>query len=178
MKKSNNIYVAKLGKTVGLKGFLRLFYETDFPEQFNKGSKFTTNKNLTLTVKEFNKKSNQIQFEEFLDVEKAKILTNQHLYTTIEETRKNCQLKENEFFWFDLVDCEIVEENETLGVVTELHRLPASDYLEVKTNSKLVNDGYAKTFLLPHLFDIYITNVDIDSKKIFTQGAKDILESS
>lgn len=32
----DKIYVAKLGKTVGLKGDLKLFIDSDFPEQFKK----------------------------------------------------------------------------------------------------------------------------------------------
>ena len=50
----NNIYVAKLGKAVGLKGHLRLFIETDFPEQFKKDAIFTTNRNLQLKVLLYN----------------------------------------------------------------------------------------------------------------------------
>ena len=48
MNTSNNIYVAKLGKAVGLQGHLRLFIDSDFPEQFKKGATFTTNRNLQL----------------------------------------------------------------------------------------------------------------------------------
>ena len=33
---SNDIFVAKLGKAVGLQGHLRLFIDSDFPEQFKK----------------------------------------------------------------------------------------------------------------------------------------------
>lgn len=51
---NDKIYVAKLGKAVGLKGHLRLFIDSDFPEQFKKGSEFITNKKTTLVVKEYN----------------------------------------------------------------------------------------------------------------------------
>jgi 16S rRNA processing protein RimM len=50
----NKVYVAKLGKAVGLQGHLRLFIDSDFPEQFKKGAVFTTNRNLTLKVLEYN----------------------------------------------------------------------------------------------------------------------------
>ena len=43
---SNDIFVAKLGKAVGLQGHLRLFMDTDFPEQFKKGAVFKTNRKL------------------------------------------------------------------------------------------------------------------------------------
>ena len=32
----NKVYVAKLGKAVGLQGHLRLFIDSDFPMQFKK----------------------------------------------------------------------------------------------------------------------------------------------
>ena len=51
---SNDIFVAKLGKAVGLQGHLRLFIDSDFPEQFKKGAVFKTNRNLELKVDEYN----------------------------------------------------------------------------------------------------------------------------
>lgn len=41
---SSSIYIGKLGKTVGLDGSLKIYIESDFPEQFKKGAVFTTNK--------------------------------------------------------------------------------------------------------------------------------------
>ena len=59
----NKVYVAKLGKTVGLQGHLRLFIDSDFPEQFKKGATFTTNRNLILKVIECNLNKDLIKFE-------------------------------------------------------------------------------------------------------------------
>ncbi|MGA1932553.1 ribosome maturation factor RimM [Arcobacter sp. YIC-464] len=175
---NDKIYVAKLGKAVGLKGHLRLFIDSDFPEQFKKGSEFITNKKTTLVVKEYNSNRDLIQFENYEDVELAKKLTNQQLFSTLEQTRQNCELKENEFFWFDLVACKIVENGLVLGEVVELHRYPASDYLEIKTSEELVKKQLPKTFLLPHIFDTYILNVDIENKIIEVKDAYVILENS
>ena len=131
MDKSNNIYVAKLGKAVGLKGDLRLFIDSDFPEQFKKGATFLTNRNLELKVLEYNSSRELIKFENYEDVETAKKLTNQELYSTIEQTKENCKLGKNEFFWFDLISCEVFENNLRLGKVKELHRYPLNDYFEM-----------------------------------------------
>jgi 16S rRNA processing protein RimM len=75
MNTSNNIYVAKLGKAVGLQGHLRLFIDSDFPEQFKKGATFTTNRNLQLKVLEYIPTRDLIIFENYTDVEIAKKLT-------------------------------------------------------------------------------------------------------
>ncbi|CAI8215674.1 MAG: Ribosome maturation factor RimM [Arcobacter lacus] len=176
MKKE--VYVAKLGKTVGLKGHLRLIADTDFPEQFKKGAVYITNKNSTLTIKEFNNSNQTVQFEEYENIDLVKKLTNQELFTTYEETRKNCQLGHNEFFWFDLLNCKIIEDGKTLGTVTEINRYPSADYLEIKTEESLIESGLPKIFLLPKIFDTYILDVNIESKEIQVQKALEILENS
>lgn len=71
-KQMNKVYVAKLGKTVGLQGHLRLFIDSDFPEQFKKGAIFTTNRNLVLKVIECNLNKDLIKFENYEDVDLAK----------------------------------------------------------------------------------------------------------
>ena len=58
----NQIYVAKLGKTIGLKGLMKIHIESDFPNQFTKNTQFTTHKNTTLVIEIFNKKNNTIKF--------------------------------------------------------------------------------------------------------------------
>lgn len=175
---NNKVYVAKLGKAVGLKGHLRLFIDSDFPEQFKKGSTFLTNKNFQLTILEYLKDRDLVSFEGYSDMESAKKLTNTELYTTIEQTKEFCKLKDNEFFWFDLISCEVYEDSLKLGVVSDVHRFPLNDYLEVKTDSQLVEKGLPKIFLIPHIFETFIQRVDIENKKIFAINAFDILENS
>lgn len=174
----NNIYVAKLGKAVGLKGHLRLFIDSDFPEQFKKNAIFTTNKKLKLVVQEYNPSRDLIKFEGYNDVDTAKKLTNQELYVSAEQTKENCKLDKNEYFWFDIIGCKIVEIDKILGVVKDIHRFPLDDYLEVDTDSKLVDRKLPKTFLIPYNVENYILNVDIENKIIKTKNCFEILENS
>lgn len=173
----NDIYVAKLGKAVGLKGHLKLFIESDFPEQFCKGATFTTNKNQTLIVQEFNANRGIVKFEMIDDMDAAKKLTNTQLYTSYEQTKQDCILDTNQYFWFDIIGCEIIENEESLGHVKDIQRYPLSDYLEVKTSSILVQNELPKIFLIPYLEE-YIINVDLEKKLVTTKGAKLILENS
>ena len=69
---NNKIFVAKLGKAVGLQGHLRLFIDSDFPEQFKTGAVFSTNRNLQLKVLEYNSSRELIKFENYDDVDTAK----------------------------------------------------------------------------------------------------------
>ena len=175
---SNDIFVAKLGKAVGLQGHLRLFMDTDFPEQFKKGAVFKTNRKLELKVAEYNSSRELIKFENIDDLDTAKKLTNQELYSTFEQTKENCKLKKNEFFWFDLISCDIHENGLLLGKVKEIQRYPLNDYLEITTSEELVNKGLSKVFLIPHIFDKYILTVNINDKKIEVKGSLIILENS
>lgn len=175
---SNDIFVAKLGKAVGLQGHLRLFIDSDFPEQFKKGAVFKTNKKLELKVAEYNFSRELIKFENFDDVETAKKLTNQELFSSIEQTKENCKLKKNEFFWFDLISCNIYENDLLLGKVKEIQRYPLNDYLEITTDEELVKKGFPKVFLIPHIFDKYVLNVNINDKKIEVKDSLVILENS
>ncbi|MBD3829235.1 MAG: 16S rRNA processing protein RimM [Arcobacter sp.] len=175
---NSNVYVAKLGKAVGLQGHLRLFIDSDFPEQFKKGAVFTTNRNLQLKVLEYNSSRELVKFENYEDVDTAKKLTNQELYSTIEQTKENCKLGKNEFFWFDLISCEVFENDLKLGKVKEIQRYPLNDYLEITTDIELVNKGYPKVFLIPHIFDKFVLNIDIENKRINVINSFDILENS
>jgi 16S rRNA processing protein RimM len=96
------IYVAKLGKSVGLKGQMRIYIESDFPEQFKKGVSFTTNKNKTLTVESINQSFDTVKFVGIDTIEDTKIFINSLLFTTEEESKKNCKLNNKQFFWFEI----------------------------------------------------------------------------
>jgi 16S rRNA processing protein RimM len=109
--------------------------------------------------------------------EDAKKITNAKLFTTYEDTRKNCHLDEGEYFWFDLENCKVYEDGKLLGVVKELERLNITNYLSISTDESLVKKGCAKNFLVPFVKPFKV-NVDIDSKSITLSGAMDILEAS
>ena len=175
---AKEIYVAKLGKAVGLKGHLKLFIDSDFPEQFKKGASFTTNKKLELKVQEYNSSREIVKFENYDDVDTSRKLTNQLLFVSEEQTKENCSLDENEFFWFDIISCQIIEDGKILGIVKDIHRYPLDDYLEINTDESLVEEKLPKTFLVPYNLENYIVSVDIKAKKIETKNCFEILENS
>ena len=83
------IEVGLLGKTVGLKGFVKLYNRGDFPNQFKRGVIFFDENGNQFIVKSYNDLNSTILFYGFEDIESAKSLTNKIIYTTIEQTRKN-----------------------------------------------------------------------------------------
>ncbi len=173
------IYVAKLGKSVGLKGQMRIYIESDFPEQFKKGVSFTTNKNKTLTVESINQSFDTVKFVGIDSVEDTKIFINSLLFTTEEESKKNCKLNKKQFFWFEIEGCTVIENGIILGKVTEINRFPTDDYMYIDTDKELLSKDpkTAKSFLLPYN-DTYIVSVDIEKKMITVQNGFDILAAS
>lgn len=174
---NDKIYVAKLGRSIGLNGAMKIFIDSDFPEQFKKGTILSTDRKQQLTIKSFNAKNDSIQFEEIASLEEAKKLTNRHLFVTIEQTKEQCDLEENQYFWFDLIDCELYENDEKLGIVADIQRLPLADYLLIQTSQELIEKDYSKQFLIPYQ-ETYIKEVFLEQKKILVINCKDILEAS
>ncbi len=171
------IHIATIGKAVGLNGDMKFHIKCDFPEQFVKGATFFINKKETLTIESINHERALIKFIGFCTSESAKKLTNAKVFTTYEETKKNCHLEDGQYFWFDIVGCKVFENEKFLGTVIEVERIAVSDYLSIKTDDVLVADGFAKNFLIPY-HETFIKNVDVEKKRIEVSGGLDILEAS
>ena len=75
------------------------------------------------------------------------------------------------------MDCIIIEDDNILGKVIDIQRMPLSDYLLIETSKELVEKKLSNQFLIPYIDD-YILNVDINNKKIFTKNSYLILENS
>ena len=170
----NKIPIAKIGKTYGLKGWQRIHLLTDFPEQFKNGKTFSSDK-IDLTIEKIDLKRGLVKFKGINTPEDAKKLTNRMLYTTKEQTKEDIKLKENEYFWFDIIGCDVIENGEFLGRVKEIERANEADYLVINTNPELIEKKYPKRFLID--FKRHVKDVDVENKEIEASGAKDILES-
>jgi 16S rRNA processing protein RimM len=173
---SNDFLIAQIGKTVGLKGELKLHLHTDFPEQFKSGLIYQTSL-APLEIVRVDLNRGLVLFKGYEDVELAKRLVNVKIYSTIEETKSRCNLKKDEFFWFELEGLDIVDGDELLGKVLEVIRIGSLDYLEIETSAELIKKGLPKSFLIPYI-DRYIVNVDKEAKKIVTLDTKELLIAS
>ena len=169
-------YIAQIGRTIGLWGDLKLNLHTDFPEQFKIGSTFKSDRG-PLTISDINFKRGTIRFQGYESIDSAKKLTNAKMYTDLEQTKENCTLEKGQHFYFEIQGCTVVQDEVLLGVVEDIQRMVDIDYLVVKTDEVLVEEGFSKSFLLPYI-DRYIIKADIEEKKIYTKDAKDILEAS
>ena len=175
--KEQLLHIATIGKTVGIKGDMKFHIKCDFPEQFKRNSSFLINKKEKITLTDVDLDRGLVKINNLMYPEDCKKFTNAKLFTTYEQTRKDCHLEEGENFWFDIENCEVYEDNVLLGRVDEVERLTASDYLSIKTDDALVEKGFAKSFLVPYISPFKVS-IDIDKKIIILNGAMDILEAS
>jgi len=168
--------IAQIGRTIGLWGDLKFHIHTDFPKQFQAGKTYSSSRG-DLTIAEMNTKRGTIRFVGYESIDSAKKLTNVKIFADEKQTRENCELKEGEHFWFDIIGCSIKQKNEILGEVTDIQRMADTDYLAIKTEDTLVKDGFSQNFLLPYI-ERYVQMADIEAKIVYVKDAKDILEAS
>ena len=173
---NEKFFIAQIGRTVGLWGDLKLHLHTDFPEQFKAGNSYQSDRG-ELTISDINFKRGTIRFQGYESIDAAKKLTNTKLYADEAQTKENCDLKEGQHFWFDVIGCTVKQGEEILGMVDDIQRLAGVDYLAIKTDKALVDAGLPKNFLLPYI-DRYVIGTDEEEKTVYTQDAKDILEAS
>ena len=154
------VLVAKLGRTVGVQGFVRLHNLSDFPEQFECGASFFDKNLRVLKIKARNAQS--VLFEGFESLESAKTLVNLELFQSVEKSRTSCKLNEGEFFYFDIIGLEVFENGLLLGVVKDILSA-GNDLLLIKSDESLVKKGFASEFYLPYV-DFYVKSVELGAK--------------
>lgn len=172
--------VAKIGRSLGFRGDVVLHLLSDFPESFRAGNVYHTPFG-DLTLESYSSQKSTAKFKEINSKEQAKQIVNCILYSTQEESKEQCKLDDNSFFWFDIIGSKIIENGEVLGVVNEIDRFCNQDYLYVKTDFALIEKKFPKNFLIPYnaryILEVESTSA-VASKVIYTQFCKDILENS
>ncbi|PPB69154.1 ribosome maturation factor RimM [Campylobacter hyointestinalis] len=175
--KSDFVEVCVLGKTVGLKGAMKLHNRSDFPEQFKKDAKFYDKKGKEFIIKSFDKTNSLVVFQNYEDIELAKSLVNTVLYRTIEDTKHFCKLKQDEFFYFDIIGCFVYEDDNLLGEILDIIEVGSGFLFSIQTAANLVSKGLSTQFYIPYL-DNFIIDVNIDLKKIQVKNSIQILYNS
>jgi 16S rRNA processing protein RimM len=67
--------------------------------------------------------------------------------------------------------------DEILGRVTDIPRLLDTDYLLVKTDSQLVDEGLPANFMIPYI-PRYVIEADTEAGRVLTRDTREILEAS
>ncbi len=184
---SQVVCVGRFGKSIGLNGDIRVSLLTDFPESLDNGvilyirwhnamfaidnifntTKCLDDKNISkqksyyfpITIRLFNKLKGTMRIHEVKSREDLNCLKNLIFYSTIEDTRKICNLDNNEFFYFDIIGMEVIENDICIGIVQDIQEIANTHYLVLDKN-----------FLIPYI-DRYVIKVCVDKRHILTQDA-------
>lgn len=153
--------IKKLGTIVnlfGLKGQLKVSLSTTQAEdRFKVGKKIIIKNELgedeTYIIKSATFKNSRIAMiglEGYDDINEIQHFINKDIYA-------NVTAKKGTFFYDDLVGMEVISVNEeVVGKVTTVNKMPAGDYLLVEGK-----------IYIPFIMDTFIKNVDKKSKKIY-----------
>lgn len=156
--------VGKIINTHGLKGELKILSRTNFEEErFKEGSKLLITqgnkvvKEVEVEFARFHKGKYLIKFVGINDINEAEIYKNMQIKVSDEYL---CDLDEGEFYFYEIIGCEVFDENKNLlGEVIDILQTGANDVWVVKSLNN-------KEYLIPYIDDI-IKEINIEEKKIF-----------
>lgn len=167
MNTENLTIVGKFGSSYGIRGWLRVFSFTQFPENiFDYVPWYIQRAGVWQeVVVESYKPHNQdmiVKIQGVDDRDDANALTNIEIFV---DMQKFPELGEGDFYWKDLIGCRVKNINGyDLGQVTELMETGSNDVLVVKANLK---DAFGATErLIPFVEGQFIKKVDLSAKII------------
>lgn len=155
--------VGKIVNTHSLKGEVKVISSTDFEEErFKKGSKLLITRGNQLirevVVQSYRNHKNflLVKFEGIDSVEEAEKLKNLQIKIDSDEVG---ELEENEFYFHEIIGCEVFDENgKLLGEIIEILTPGANDVWVIKGQN-------GKEILIPYIEDV-VKKIDIENKKI------------
>ncbi|MDF2963192.1 MAG: RimM [Paenibacillus sp.] len=162
---SEKLYtVGKIVNTQGIRGELKIFPETDFPdERFAKGSAlvfYNPQNHTTLPVvvesAREHKKLFIIKFQGFSNINEVEKYKGWLLKV---EEKYVSELPEDEFYHHEIIGCSVVtDEGEELGTITEILSPGANDVWVVEREN-------GKPVLLPYIDEV-VLEVDVAEKRV------------
>lgn len=167
MNTESLIIVGKLGSSYGIRGWLRIFSFTEYPESIFDYTPWYIQRagDSQEIIVESYKPHNQdmiVKLKGIDDREQAIALTNIDIYV---DAQKLPELSDGDFYWKDLIGCRVKNsDGYDLGLVTELMETGSNDVLVVKANLK---DAFGATErLIPFVEEQFIKHVDLKAKMI------------
>ncbi|WP_141670397.1 ribosome maturation factor RimM [Gilliamella sp. Choc3-5] len=167
MNTENLIVVGKLGSSYGIRGWLRIFSFTEFPDSIFDYTPWYIQRAgqwQEVIVESFKPHNHDmiVKLKGIDDRDQAIALTNIEVFVDAE---KLPALSNGDFYWKDLIGCRVkTVNNYDLGQVTDLMETGSNDVLVVKANLK---DAFGATErLIPFVDNQFIKQVDLTAKMI------------
>ena len=167
--------VGRIVNTHGVRGELRILSTTDFEEERyavgNKLAAFGPNDNkptwVTLTNVRRHKNFILVTFEGLENINLVEKFKGGMLKVTMDQLAED-ELAENEYYHFEILDCEVFsEEGELIGVVSDILETGASDVWEIKAKG-------GKKHYIPYIEDV-VKEIDVEEKKIIIHVMEGLL---
>jgi 16S rRNA processing protein RimM len=159
LQDSEKILIAKIQAHQGLNGWLKIYSYSESIEKFSKYKYFfvlNNKKYIRLDVEDsLINKSIKIKFKNFNSREDSNDYIGKDIYISEDQLDK---LKENQFYWNDLIGLNVYLDNEEkIGVVADMIETGSNDVLVIKGDNEI---------LIPYIFGESVKNVIIEENKI------------
>lgn len=167
--------VGRIVNTHGVRGEIRVLSTTDFEDQrFKVGNKLAAfkkndKKPTWVTIESVRRHKNFIllTFEGLHNINLVEPFKEGLLKVSKDQLAED-ELAENEYYHFEIIDCEVFsEEGERIGIVTDILSPGANDVWEIK-------DAKGKKQYIPYIEDI-VKEINVEDKKIIIHVMEGLL---
>ena len=152
------VCIGKIANTFGIKGELKVAYETDFvSERFKRCSSIYIGEDkIPFVVKSYRIHKNflLLTLKDNEDINLVEKYKNCYIYKSKDDIKP---LKKGEYYFSDLKDLDVYIDNELVGKVLRVEEGISSNYLRILKQDK--------EYLVPFLPN-FIENVDLDNSRI------------
>jgi 16S rRNA processing protein RimM len=162
------VIVGKLGRPRGVQGEMYITPLTDFPERFNGMEEIHVKsrngwEKMRIASVEMIGSRPVIRFDGVGSPEEAARMTNRELAVPKDQM---VSLREGEFFGFDLIGCEVFEQEngQQIGKVIDVEKYPANDVYVVQT-------AEGKQLQVPVVGE-FVKDIDVIAKRIIVDTSK------
>jgi len=168
------LMVGKIVNTHGIRGELKIYPNTDFPEvRFAVGNKLQmineetgASQQVEVQTSRLQKKMYVIRFKGFGNINEVEKYKGWVLKVSKNDT---VDLEEDEYYFHEIIGCEVItDEGQSLGVITEILTPGANDVWVVKP-------AKGKDILIPYIHDV-VLDINVEDKKITIHVMEGLLE--
>ena len=169
MKQNGCYQLGEVIKTHGLNGEVSISLEVDFPDEYQDlESVFLEQQGklipFFIATIQVNGNKALVKFEDIETLDDARAIVKSKLYLPLSALP---ELEEGQYYFHDLVGCEVYEENIKLGAIKEV--------IDLNGNQLIVIHSKGKEVLIPHKDEI-LTSVDTEAKKVMVNLPEGLLD--